>query len=144
MRLLVFIPPKSPQCLSGCFHVSRQDFIFYQSRGVAPGRGRDARASDANQAILAEDADLQSGDGERLEEFLSGIRLGSRWGWCVSVKRIGNWWGKRKLLGVRLTCENWLIWHHGLVEDSWTFRRNSVKWEEQDGGWKGYKVPKCL
>lgn len=80
MRLLVFIPPKSPQCLSGCFHVSRQDFIFYQSRGVAPGRGRDARASDANQAILAEDADLQSGDGERLEEFLSGIRLGSRWG----------------------------------------------------------------
>ena len=39
-----------------------QDFIFYQSRGVAPGRNRrDARANDANQAILAEDADLQLG-----------------------------------------------------------------------------------
>ena len=45
----------------GCFHVSCQDFIFYQSRGVAPGRGRDARANDANQAILAEDADPQLG-----------------------------------------------------------------------------------
>eukprot|EP00434_Breviolum_minutum_P013749 symbB.v1.2.012126.t1/scaffold827.1/size159509/1 len=43
------------------FRAETEDFIFYQSRGVAPGRGRDARASDANQAILAEEMYRQGG-----------------------------------------------------------------------------------
>lgn len=99
--------------IGSCFHVSCQDFIFYQSPGVAPGRNRrDARANDANQAILAEDADLQSGDGERLEEFLSGICLGSRWVDVCLLNELGiggeysrNMAGLTFRLGVPLTCE---------------------------------------
>ena len=81
MRPFVFFQQKSPVSIR-CFPCFRQDFIFYQSRGVAPGRGRDARANDANQAILAEDADLQLWGMVRGWKIFSGIRRGSR---CIGV-----------------------------------------------------------
>lgn len=149
MRLLVFIPPKSPPCLSGCFHVSPSGLHFLpKSRcGTWPFcswcTSEWCESSDSSRRCWP-----ATGDGERLEEFLSGIRLKFQVGLIMCLLNelgMGGEYSRNmqflKLLGVQLTCENSLIWHHGFVEDSWTFRRNSVKWEEQDGGWKG-KGPK--
>lgn len=94
------------------FHdVSRQDFIFYQSPGVAPGRNRrDARASDANQAILAEDADQQLGMVRGWKNFVKNSFEVPGGGDVCLLNELGNWWGKKKipwqflkLLGVQLT-----------------------------------------
>ena len=85
-----------------------------------------------------------TGDRERLEDFLSGIRLGSRWGWCVSVKRIGNWWGKKEE-----TCSFWNSWvcnshvkTHSFGTTVWwriPGLLGGTLWSEddEDGGWKG-------
>ena len=118
-----------------------QDFIFYQSRGVAPGRfARDARANDANQAILAEDADLQLGMVRGWQIFLSGILFEVPGGVDVCLLNELGMGGEysRNMAGLTLRLGVPLTWWVSLTHFGTTFTQTLV--EDIDFLYKG-KTP---